>query len=456
MEKFFFKQIELWIVLLIIICMCLGTLFFGAGVRHQLKGGNSLGAFGEALVLVASAPSILKEIISAGSINPKIVNKQHLLAKKQRFEGEGGWYFSYTAWTKPHVGYLLLSRYDGDIGRSVVELVDLNTQKVLHHWAIDVDPIWSQMQFETKQTNFEIDKTTTRFRARHALLLSDGSLVVQGDTPLMRVDVCSQLEWIETTDVYHHSIELDHDGNIWAPTHIEPISVQIGSDKFRDDALTKVSPDGRVLFQKSVIQLLDENGLGYFPYALSDKEDDPIHLNDIQPVFEDGYLWKRGDVFISIRTLGMVVLYRPHTNQVIWHKFGPWQSQHDVVILDDHRISIFNNYRGRRQQTSLNEELVYDFKTDTVSSPFKDAFGKLDIRTRTEGRGQILNDDSIFVEETLFGRLIHFNDTGEVIWQYINRAQNGKIYYLNWSRPISRELGDEVRKAIDGVNCKND
>ena len=39
----------------------------------------------------------------------------------------------------------------------------------------------------------------------------------------------------------------------------------------------------------------------------------------------------------------MVILYRPSTNQIIWKGTGPFFDQHDVNILDDHRISVFNN-----------------------------------------------------------------------------------------------------------------
>jgi hypothetical protein len=50
------------------------------------------------------------------------------------------------------------------------------------------------------------------------------------------------------------------------------------------------------------------------------------------------------DLFLSLpRSSSNVILYRPATNKVIWRKDGPWSRQHDVDILDNHRISIFNN-----------------------------------------------------------------------------------------------------------------
>ena len=36
---------------------------------------------------------------------------------------------------------------------------------------------------------------------------------------------------------------------------------------------------------------------------------DPIHLNDIQPVEKSGPYWKMGDLFLSLRSQNMIILY---------------------------------------------------------------------------------------------------------------------------------------------------
>jgi hypothetical protein len=96
--------------------------------------------------------------------------------------------------------------------------------------------------------------------------------------------------------------------------------------------------------------------------------------------------------------------------------------------------------------------MVYDFKTREVSSPWQTGFEKLDLRTKTEGRGEIVGNE-VFVEETNFGRLIQFLPDGSVSWQFINRAEDDKIYRVNWSRLISRDLGDQVRNALSQRSC---
>ncbi len=153
----------------------------------------------------------------------------------------------------------------------------------------------------------------------------------------------------------------------------------------------------------------------------------------------------------------MIVLYRPSTNQVIWHQQGPWIHQHDVEILNDHEISIFNNNAALRRSSDwsvrgTNDLVIYDFETHTTRSPFRAGFINNDIRTKTEGRGQIIGNEA-FVEESNYGRLIQFSPEGKISWQFINRAKDGRVYLLNWSRIISRESGDKIRSTINQKHC---
>ena len=52
----------------------------------------------------------------------------------------------------------------------------------------------------------------------------------------------------------------------------------------------------------------------------------------------------------------------------------------------------------------------------------------------------ILKNGDIFVEETLNGRLLRMDKNGKIIWQYINRLKNNKLYILSWSRYLNNEV----------------
>lgn len=426
---------------------------FGWSVRHYQLGNEKLGTIGEMIYEIASIPTNAKIFLTK-----TLSGQSDLAAEEQRFEGQSGFQFNYKPGARPDLGYLLVNRFDGDLQMSVSELVDLNSQQTVHQWHFDVNPLWEKSSLQSNLKDLKVDIGTERFRSGHAYLLDDGSILVKDVSPILKGDLCSNLNLFLDDDLYHHSIEGDHENNLWVTKHLEPKTTEIGSDKFREDVILKISPEGSILFQKSMITLFTENDLGYLLYGLADTTDDPTHLNDIQPVLEDGPYWKTGDVFLSIRHQSMLMLYRPSTDQLIWYKSGPWVHQHDVNILDDHRISVFNNNAkivGKRDQfvDVSNNEMIYDFRTGKVTAPYKKAFEALAIRTKWEGRGEIQKSGEIYVEETENGRLLQFNQAGDVIWQYVNRGSDQIVYYLNWSRPISRELGDRVSKLAKQQNC---
>ena len=131
---------------------------------------------------------------------------------------------------------------------------------------------------------------------------------------------------------------------------------------------------------------------------------------------------------------------------------------HDVDILNDHEISVFDNNAalegmGGYVVRESNNVLIYDFDNNSLRSPWKSGFEKHDIRTITQGLSEISGDE-LFVEETNYGRLIQINKNGEITWQYVNRASDGQVYITNWSRIISRDLGDKVMRNLGGVRCK--
>jgi hypothetical protein len=270
------------------------------------------------------------------------------------------------------------------------------------------------------------------------------------------------LVWQNQEDVFHHAIEQDHEGNFWVPSEIYPYQVDnryVGSEygNYDDDAITKVSPDGKILFQKSVSIILIENNLKSLLFQLPIFKNDPIHLNDIEPVLSDGPHWKQGDVFLSLALQSMIVLYRPSTNKIIWKGTDYIAAQHDVDILDDHRISIFNNnakkfFDGEKVEGN-NEVVIYDFKTDSYSKYFDESLKQYDVRTVSEGRSQILDNNDLFIEEQNYGRILYFNKDTSVQWQYVNRADNGNVYLVIWSRILYKpEDIKKVRKILEIEN----
>lgn len=249
---------------------------------------------------------------------------------------------------------------------------------------------------------------------------------------------------------FHHSNEYDADGNIWSPSVIEhsKLLVNIGLT-IKDDALTKISPAGKILFQKSVAQILIQNGYRALLLGTGVYEEDAVHLNDIQPALTSTPYWLRGDLLISIKHKSTVFLYRPSTNKIIWLQTGPWLNQHDVDFVDDTRIAVFGNNIVRTNTTEqllngYNEEYVFDFKAGRVTTPYTWFLKRAKVSTRSEGRSDILPNGDLFIEETENNRLLRGN-AHSTLWQYVNRIDEHNVAALEWTRFITREEFKELK-----------
>ncbi len=426
-----FKKIEIWILYLVVLLGIPITISFGILVRQELTGSVKLGRISKAALFLSELPKNIKKL-SKG------------LTVVERFPNLDG----FNGTPNSRESYLLLTRYDGDLQEGVVELVDLTNFKILHTWNPDIDEINKLIKKSDEFKYLNRDSNNSRMVLSHPILFNDGGLVFQNITPFMKIDACSNLIFQVDHDLFHHSAEIDIEGNIWVPSHMYPQSLpveKVGRDTIQeggyyDDAIVKLSPKGEILFEKSVSQIFIDNGLEYLLFSVGDIKftKDPIHLNDIQPVNFDGEFWKKGDVFLSLRHQSMVLLYRPSTNSIIWKGTGQFFNQHDVDILNDHKISIFNNnskdFRNGSVVDGYNEVIIYNFKTNEYSSYLSDSLIKNDVRTITQGTSQILPNGDLFVEETNYARTLYFNSDGSLRWTHVNRSENGKAYSVGWSR----------------------
>ena len=129
-------------------------------------------------------------------------------------------------------------------------------------------------------------------------------------------------------------------------------------------------------------------------------------------------------------------------------------SQHDVDILDDHRISIFNNnvknFFDGEKLNGHNEVVIYDFKTDSYSKYFDESLEQYDVRSSAQGISQILDNGDLFIEETDYGRLLYFNKNTSEQWQYVNRADNENVFLVQWSRILYKP--EDIKKVNKIIN----
>lgn len=447
MEKFLFKKISAWIVGLLIVFFVI-LLIFSSGVLR------------DAYLGINKSPKLIRDIFLTLSEIPKNIyhTSKHFIGvdinappklqkhtQKKKFE---------KFISNKRNALLILPRYDHGLKRSIIEIVDLNNFEVIHTYKHDI----SAMHTLVKLT---IDDAPIRFEYRHPLLLEDGSIVSDSDyTPEFKIDFCSNLVWINDKGIFHHSKMLDHEGNIWVPGQIE-LSKYVKKFKineFFDDAIVKIDSDGKILYSKSILEILIENKILPNNFALNSylsDEKDPIHLNDIEPAFTDSKHWKKGDLFLSIRDQSAIIHFRPSSNKVVNYITGPFAWQHDVDIISNKEISLFNN-NNFVVDNKYAEVMIYNFETNKFKKLFNDQLKKENFKTYTQGLSHIFKDGSLMVEEQNHGRLLLFNNKGEKEWEFVNKSDDGDIGFISWSRIIEDDLFIENYKALVKSNkCTN-
>ncbi len=349
-------------------------------------------------------------------------------------------------------GYLLLAGLDNELNEHSVKLIRLSDGGMVHRWRLNYDVIFKNTP---RSAGSYILPNKMRCRMLHPFLLNDGSIIFNVQAgPLVRIDSCSRHIWTNNRH-FHHSLERDSEGNIWAPTVIYPSSYENKKfyAKHTDDAIAKLNPEGEVLKVWSLTKILERNGYAGLLFGVRKYEKDLLHLNDITPALKDGEFWKKGDLLLSIRHISSIALYRPSNDKIIWLQTGPWLNQHDANFLDDTKISIFGNDLirdiGLFNENNISNVYIYDFKTQKIEMPYTDIITQVAMRSPEEARSKVLPNGDVFIEETMRGRLLRLSPN-QVRWSYVNRYNQNKIGLISWSRYLEAK---EVEKILPKLNC---
>lgn len=338
-------------------------------------------------------------------------------------------------------GYLLISRYSKKHRQVIVELFSISEKRVLHTWIPPLTEIFAQSPEFRNGEN-----TRERYRAQHPLLLKDGSIVfTSGEGPMVRVDACGHLVWIINRH-FHHSIELDHLGNIVSPIVMKRANSETVLP-VRDDGFAIVSLNGKIIEEYSITTILLKNGYRGLLYGVGKFEIDRIHLNDAQPIVRNSGSASIGDIALSSRHLSAVALFQPSTGKIAWLKTGPWLNQHDINQLEDGRFSIFGNDIIRREngypiwaEKGKSEVYLYNPLNNEITRPYSDQIAKIRMATPTSGRSKVLSNGDVYIEESDYSRLLRISQQ-EVRWEYVNSLTPETVGAVHWSRYLS---GNEI------------
>ena len=279
-----FKKIELWFFIFVILLLFVCMILFGSLVRHDLLGGNRFPNLQKIAYFLSSIPSNSLELMRV------FKNKQTAYSISNDITSTDVGFVRYKDEIQDSL--ILLARFDADIGKFKIELIDLLDFNILNEWKVDQELI------NKKKKSFIFDPylQANTYAGFNPLIKKNGDLIF--NSPLTVVDFCNTVKLINNDFFFHHSNNFDHEGKIWTITKYFPTTLgrQISGDdfdSFEEDAITKLSKDGStILFRKSLVKILKENNLENFIYRY-DYQWDPLHLNDVEPVLNDGPYWKK-------------------------------------------------------------------------------------------------------------------------------------------------------------------
>jgi hypothetical protein len=447
---------------LLIFISFFSIVFISSIVRHSMLKGPYFKSIQPFILFLSEIPRNSKTVIK------KIINPVYELEiKKDRFKQIS----KFKIYKKNKTDNLLiLSKYDGDKMQSVVEIIDLNTFKILHKYLPNFDKI-NQVTVNKNLNRFKFltkDNYQQRYFITHPFVEEDGSIIFQSDSPLVKLNICGKIEWINDDFIFHHSIEKDLKGNYVTPIQFDPSNINkkyIGDkeNQFIDHGIGIINKEGKTIYAKSLFDIFLTNDLEYQLFGINEFfYKSPFHLNDIQPALTKSKYWEKDDLFLSLRHKSMILIYRPSKNKVIKILNGPFLNQHDVDIISDNEISIFNNNSKNVNNTNNNTYLIetnseiikYNFELNKYEKKFNNHLKEINFKTATQGLHKILDDGTIFLEETNSGRLVMLDKNGKLIWQYVNRSDNNKAYKIKWSRIISdKNKIANLKKSIKLKKC---
>jgi len=428
------------------------AIFIASSVRNiylsRDEGKGRLGFMTTPIKFLAETPSLMKQILTP----PEFLVKDSV-------SQDGFTYFTQKPTSDMYPN--LLVGYKTEKYGTKFELLDINTGDVLKKWTPDNEGLFKQAFNDLNPRKPPSAESDVYYL--HPLMLKDSSLLLasQLTSLLTKIDKNNEVVWLKNDRTYHHSLELDAEGNVYSCTRpfvsgqfdFLPPDYDSYKNNLIDDYITKLDPkSGDILFDKSVISILLENGYEHILLGKGQVTSDLTHLNDIQPALTTTEYWNKGDLLVSCRNLSTVFLYRPSTNKILWLKMAPWYNQHDADFIGDDKVVIFGNDDIREESKEIasignenmflsksrshNEIYVYDFVTDSITTPYTALLKNEEISTLTSGRCDILPNGDIFVEDTNHGRII-IGDTITKKIEYVKRHDKDRISSLYWSRIIN-------------------
>ena len=317
------------------------------------------------------------------------------------------------------------------------KIIDLEGNTV-HKWDIDWFEIWSN---PTHLPESIIPKAKPGTNIHGAVVMENGDLVFNFESKgLVRLDRNSEVVW-RLPYITHHSVHQHDDGNLWVSGtkyQTEPVDrLPNLKPPFYEETILEVSPDGKILREWYVADLLRKNGHTGLLYMGSLNNEntviqgddrllgktDILHLNDVEPFstkLQPGF-FQPGDVMVSLRNINTVFVFNIESEEIKYISTGKFVRQHDPDFIDGNTISVFDN--NNASEPERKSKITVISAEDDNHKVFFAGSKENPFYTRVMGKHQWQPNGNLLITESMSGRGFEIDRQGKVVWEYVNYVE---------------------------------
>jgi hypothetical protein len=305
---------------------------------------------------------------------------------------------------------------------------------ILHRWIVDPPAIWAGAARDDS-VGAGLDRTDNSIHG--AWLFADGDVLFNVEyVGLARMDAAGRIVW-RLDRRTHHSVHAAEDGTFWVcacrwvedPAEVARRLPGLVAPLVEDSVL-QVDAGGRILTEISILELIHRSEHRALLWKLSrTRSGDLLHLNDVEPLpaaIAPQYPgFAAGDLLVSLRDLGLVLVFDPATLQIRWSATGPFLAQHDPDFVGDGWISVFDN----RTDWSLDGHFLGGSRLialHVTSGEQKQLYphasapppGERRFYTGMCGMAQALPEGRWLLTEAQAGRVFEVDRHGRTVWEW--------------------------------------
>lgn len=326
---------------------------------------------------------------------------------------------------------LITSHFDGTAG---IRLIDAQGN-VLHAWRTNAAEIWPKTPHDDLVAG---ERNVPHNYVHGTYLFENGDVLFSMEyMGLVRMTASGEVLW-RLPRRTHHSVTRDEDGNFWvcAMRWLEEGNPRLEAfpgleAPLAEDQAIKVSPDGQILKEFSVLEALVRSGDYRLVWKTGQRSSDLLHLNDVEPLSSamapEYPLFEAGDLVVSMRWISAVAVLDGQDGHVKWFASDPFLWQHDPDFIGNGWIRVFdNNADATNDGRWLGGSRIVDIRPHTgerrvvLPTPASDRF-----YTMGGGKCQSLPNGNLLITEARAGRVFEVDPSGRTVWEWIQTPYEG-------------------------------